>query len=298
MGRTSPRTPRSRSAARPRTPAARSAAVEVSDRQRGHVAPGHRAGHVDVHAGRPPHSGHDDHQGSRGRRQRQPPVHADLRDGHGRDEPAAGGPDRADRHRGSVGHHTWTGLTRTGAAGYNVYRSDQSNGTYTKVNGAPPVTHLGVRPTPPHRAARRDTSYYKVTALNAAGSNPRRPTPPTPPGLRHPAPPPGSPPPPPRRDHPDLDRRRPGPPATTSTAPAAAGGTFTKMNGATAVTTPTYTDTTAPAARPDHLLLQGHRAEHRRAESAQSDTASATRTSATRRPHRADRDRHHRPGSP
>ena len=60
----------------------------------------------------------------------------------------------------------------TGATGYNVYRSDAANGTYTTLTTTPVPTPAYTDTTAPSSPT-GTTSYYKVTAINTAGESPQ-----------------------------------------------------------------------------------------------------------------------------
>ena len=152
----------------------------------------------------------------------------------------------------------------TGATGYNVYRSDASNGTYTKLT-ATPVTTSAYADT----AAPVGASYYQVTAVNATGeSAPSA----TVTGTRPPAAPTGL----------NATATSTGISLTWGTTAgateynvyraAASAGPFTKLT-ATPVTSPAYDDTAAPAGTSYYQVT----ALAAGAESAPSATVNATR---------------------
>ena len=165
-----------------------------------------------------------------------------------------------------------------------MYRSDAAAGTYTKLTGTP-VTASAYDDT----SAPVGTSYYRVTAVNAAGesaqSDPASATfaapsaPATPTGLTATATASGI----------SLDwADQSGVTGYNVYRSDAAAGTYTKLTG-TPVTASAYDDTSAPVGTSYYRVTAVNAA----GESAQSDPASATFAAPVRGTDRTDRNRHH-----
>ena len=166
---------------------------------------------------------------------------------------------------------SWTASSAAGLTGYNVYRSSSAGGTFTKLNSAVVTAASYSDASAPAGA----TSYYQVTAVNAAGESVASATA----SAARPVPVPG---------------QVSGLTATASQAGIAlswtassatgltgynvyrsssAGGTFTKLNSAV-VTSASYADEAAPAGATSYYQVTAVNAA---GESARSATASAAR---------------------